>query len=101
MSDQPRPMLVGLGIGHAVRRPVLVLDRGGGVGAALFDLLLLLDQGAAGAAARERDIGEAATAEVEAGAHLGALHGGRDPVKTEAGGAAEEEALYSENRVSQ
>jgi len=82
-----------LGICHAARRLVLLLD---GRTALLVrrHLLVLLDEIADAAAAGRGDIGEAAALEVVFGADLGALHRHGDPVETDAPGTAEEKALY-------
>ena len=62
---------------------------------AVLDLLVLLHEGAAAAAARDGEVTEAAALEVEAVTDLLALHGHHAEGEGDAGGADEEEALYS------
>jgi hypothetical protein len=63
-------------------------------------LLLLLDEGAAAAAARKSDVGQATALEVVLAADLGTLHGEGDAGKANAGGSAEEQALWESLRQS-
>lgn len=59
-------------------------------------LLVGLGELAAAAAAGGGHVEEAVALEVVLGAHVGALHGHRDPVEGDAGRGAEEEALRRE-----
>jgi hypothetical protein len=61
-------------------------------------LLLLLDQVAESAAAGGSNVGDAGTLEVVLVADIHTLHGLWDPVKTEAHGGKEEQALFSDVR---
>lgn len=74
---------------------VLLLDTGvvGQEALAVLSLLVGLDERAAPAAARERNVDEAAALEVVLFADVLALHGHGDPVQAEAARAAEEQAL--------
>lgn len=56
-------------------------------------LLVLLDETAATAAERRRQVTETAALEVVLFAEVGSLHGNGDPVQTAAHGTTEEEAL--------
>lgn len=57
-------------------------------------LLLLLDEIAKSAAARQRDIGQAAALEVVLLADVGTLHRHGDPPETDTARTAEEKALF-------
>jgi len=85
--------LLALLVRHALSRLVLLLDTAaGGRRLPVGSLVFLLNDGAAAAAAREGNVGKAATLEIVLLADLGTLQGQRDDGKTDAAGAAEEEA---------
>jgi hypothetical protein len=86
LLDRERTLILGsirhrlalvLGSDGAIRRSQLLL--------AQLSLLVLLDEIAEGAAARDGDVGDAAALEVVLAADLGALHRLGDPVETDAG----------------
>lgn len=87
-----------LRVRHAGLGLVLVLRRG--VELPVRDLLVLLDEGAAAAAARDGEIGQAVALEVELVADVGALHRRGDAGDTDAAGSAEEEALCKRGRLA-
>lgn len=86
-----------LGVGHAPSRSLVLLLNTGGRGAAVLhaigDFLLLLNEIAQSAAARQGDVRQARALEVVLLADVGALHRHGDEVQTEAAGTAEEKAL--------
>ena len=90
----PRSLL--LRVRHAARGLVRLLDAlaAGEQGLAVLGLLVLLGQAAAAAAARLREVGEAAALQVVLGAQVGALQRVHDErAAGHAGRGAEEDAL--------
>lgn len=90
-----RPSLL-LRVRHAARGLVRLLDAlaAGEQGLAVLGLLVLLGQAAAAAAARLREVGEAAALQVVLGAQVGALQRVHDErAAGHAGRGAEEDAL--------
>jgi hypothetical protein len=80
------------GVDHAVVLLVLLLDTTV-EGLSGLDFLVLLDDGAAAAAAGQEDISEAATLKVVLLADLGTLHGEWDDGETDTARAASKQAL--------